>query len=59
LKLAPILPIAHIEMRQRAGDDARQEDARGGGSSIPAPRELEPRDAMEKLDVEAARAEID
>ena len=59
VKLAPDSPIAHIEMAnglvmlhgKKMVDEAGRLYARAA--------EMEPRDAMEKLDVEAARAEID
>ena len=59
LKLAPDSPIAHIEMAnglvllhgKKALEEAGALYARAAG--------MEPRDAMEKLDVEAARAELD
>jgi tetratricopeptide (TPR) repeat protein len=59
LKLAPDSPIAHVEMAnglvmihgKKAVDEATRLYARAA--------DIEPRDAMERLDVEAARAEID
>jgi hypothetical protein len=59
LKLAPDSPIAHIEMAngmvmmhgRKMVEEAAKLYARAAA--------MEPRDAMEKLDVEAARAEID
>jgi hypothetical protein len=57
LKLVPDSPIAHIEMANGM--------VMMHGKKMVAERlysraaELEPRDAMEKLDVESARAEID
>jgi tetratricopeptide (TPR) repeat protein len=59
LKLAPDSPIAHIEMAngmvlmhgRKALDEAGALYARAAG--------MEPRDAMEKLDIEAARAELE
>jgi tetratricopeptide (TPR) repeat protein len=59
LKLAPDSPIAHIEMANGMvlmhGRKMVEEAARLYGEAA----RMEPRDAMEKLDVEAARAEID
>ena len=59
LKLAPDSPIAHVEMANGLvmmyGKKMVEEAGRLYGKAA----ELEPRDAMEKLDVEAARAEID
>ena len=59
LKLAPDSPIAHIEMANGMvmmhGKKMVEEAGRLYGKAA----EMEPRDAMEKLDVEAARAEID
>ena len=59
LKLAPDSPIAHIEMANGLvllhGKKAVEE----AGRLYARAAELEPRDAMEKLDVEMARAEID
>jgi len=59
LKLAPDSPIAHIEMANGMvmmhGKKMVEEAGRLYGKAA----EIEPRDAMEKLDVEAARAEID
>ena len=59
LKLAPDSPIAHVEMAnglvmihgKKAVEEASRLYARAA--------DIEPRDAMERLDVEAARAEID
>jgi tetratricopeptide (TPR) repeat protein len=59
LKLAPDSPIAHVEMAnglvmihgKKAVEEATRLYARAA--------DIEPRDAMERLDVEAARAEID
>ena len=59
LKLAPESPIAHIEMAnglvmmhgKKAIDEAGKLYARAAG--------IAPRDAMEKLDVEAAKAELE
>ncbi len=59
LKLAPDSPIAHIEMAnglvmmygKKAIDEAGKLYARAAG--------IAPRDAMEKLDVEAAKAELE
>ena len=59
LKLAPDSPIAHVEMANGLvlmhGKKMVEEAARLYAKAA----QLEPRDAMEKLDVEAARAEID
>jgi tetratricopeptide (TPR) repeat protein len=59
LKLAPDSPIAHIEMANGMvmmhGKKMVEEAGRLYGKAA----EMEPRDAMEKLDIEAARAEID
>jgi tetratricopeptide (TPR) repeat protein len=59
LKLAPDSPIAHIEMANGLvmmhGKKMVEEAGRLYGKAAA----MEPRDAMEKLDVEAARAEID
>ena len=59
LKLAPDSPIAHVEMANGLvlmhGKKMVEEAGRLYGKAA----DLEPRDAMEKLDVEAARAEID
>jgi tetratricopeptide (TPR) repeat protein len=59
LKLAPDSPIAHIEMANGLvllhGKKAVEE----AGRLYAMAAEIEPRDAMEKLDVEIARAELD
>ena len=59
VKLAPDSPIAHVEMANGLvllhGKKMVEEAGRLYGKAA----EMEPRDAMEKLDVEAARAEID
>jgi tetratricopeptide (TPR) repeat protein len=59
LKLAPASPIAHIEMANGLvllhGKKAVEE----AGRLYSRAAEIEPRDAMEKLDVEIARAELD
>jgi hypothetical protein len=59
MKLAPDSPIAHIEMANGMvlmhGKKWVEEAARLYAKAA----QMEPRDAMEKLDVEAARAEID
>ena len=59
LKLAPDSPIAHVEMANGLvlmnGRKALEE----AGRLYARAAELEPRDAMEKLDVEIARAELD
>ena len=59
VKLAPDSPIAHVEMANGLvmmhGKKLVEEAGRLYGKAA----EMAPRDAMEKLDVEAARAEID
>ena len=59
LKLAPASPIAHIEMANGLvllhGKKAVEE----AGRLYSRAAEIDPRDAMEKLDVEIARAELD
>ena len=59
LKLAPDSPIAHIEMANGMvlmhGKKALEE----AGKLYAKAAKMEPRDAMEKLDVEAARAELE
>jgi tetratricopeptide (TPR) repeat protein len=59
LELAPDSPIAHIEMANGLvlmhGKKALEE----AGRLYARAAEIEPRDAMEKLDVEVARAELD
>lgn len=59
LKLAPDSPIAHIEMANGIvlmnGKKAIEE----AGRLYARAASLEPRDAMEKIDVECARAELD
>jgi len=59
LKLAPDSPIAHVEIANGLvlmnGKKALEE----AGRLYARAAELEPRDAMEKLDVEIARAELD
>jgi tetratricopeptide (TPR) repeat protein len=59
VKLAPDSPIAHVEMANGLvllhGKKMVEEAGRLYGKAA----QMEPRDAMEKLDVEAARAEID
>ena len=59
LKLAPASPIAHIEMANGLvllhGKKALEE----AGQLYSRAAEIDPRDAMEKLDVEIARAELD
>ncbi len=59
LKLAPDSPIAHIEMANglvMMHGKARLDEA---GSLYAKAAGLSPRDAMEKLDVEAAKAELE
>jgi len=59
LKLAPDSPIAHIEMANGMvlmhGKKALEE----AGALYEKAAQMEPRDAMEKLDVDAARAELE
>jgi hypothetical protein len=55
LKLAPDSPIAHIEMANGMVLMHGKEIARRGGQALRQGAKMEPRDAMEKLDVEAAR----
>jgi tetratricopeptide (TPR) repeat protein len=59
IKLAPDSPIAHVEMARGLmllhGKKMAEEAVR----LFALAAEMEPRDAMEKLDVEAARAQID
>jgi hypothetical protein len=59
LKLAPDSPIAHIEMANGMvlmhGKKALEE----AGNLYARAAKIEPRDAMEKLDVESARAELE
>jgi tetratricopeptide (TPR) repeat protein len=59
VKLAPDSPIAHVEMANGLvllhGKKMVEEAGRLYGKAA----QMEPRDAMEKLDIEAARAEID
>lgn len=59
LKLAPDSPIAHIEMANGMVMMHGKKMVAEAGKLYARAAELEPRDAMEKLDVEAARAEID
>ena len=59
LKLVPDSPIAHIEMANGMVMMHGKKMVAEAGKLYSRAAELEPRDAMEKLDVEAARAEID
>jgi hypothetical protein len=59
LKLVPDSPIAHIEMANGLVMMHGKKMVAEAGKLYSRAAELEPRDAMEKLDVEAARAEID
>jgi tetratricopeptide (TPR) repeat protein len=59
LKLVPDSPIAHIEMANGLVMMHGKKMLAEAGRLYSRAAELEPRDAMEKLDVEAARAEID
>lgn len=59
LKLAPESPIAHIEMANGLVMMHGKKRVEEAGRLYARAAEIEPRDAMEKLDVEAARAEID
>jgi tetratricopeptide (TPR) repeat protein len=59
LKLAPDSPIAHIEMANGLVLMHGKKMLEESGRLYARAAQMEPRDAMEKLDVEAARAEID
>jgi len=59
LKLAPDSPIAHIEMANGMVLMHGKKMVEEAGKLYAKAAQMEPRDAMEKLDVEAARAEID
>jgi hypothetical protein len=59
LKLVPDSPIAHIEMANGLVMMHGKKMVAEAGKLYSRAAELEPRDAMEKLDVEARRAEID
>jgi tetratricopeptide (TPR) repeat protein len=59
LKLAPASPIAHIEMANGMVLMHGKKMVEEAGRLYAKAAQIEPRDAMERLDVEAARAEID
>jgi hypothetical protein len=59
LKLAPDSPIAHIEMANGMVLMHGRKMVQEAASLYAKAAAMEPRDAMEKLDVEAARGEID
>jgi len=59
LKLAPDSPIAHIEMANGLVLMHGKKMVEEAGKLYAQAAGMEPRDAMEKLDVESARAEID
>ena len=59
LKLAPDSPIAHIEMANGLALMNGRKAIEEAGRLYATAAQLEPRDAMEKLDVEIARAELD
>ena len=59
LKLAPDSPIAHIEMANGLVMMHGKKVLEEAGKLYSKAAKLTPRDAMEKLDVEAARAELD
>jgi tetratricopeptide (TPR) repeat protein len=59
VKLAPDSPIAHIEMANGLVLMHGKKMVEESGRLYARAAQMEPRDAMEKLDVEAARAEID
>jgi len=59
LKLAPDSPIAHIEMANGMVMMHGKKMVEEAAKLYSKAAEMEPRDAMERLDVEAARAEID
>ena len=59
LKLVPDSPIAHIEMANGLVMMHGKKRVEEAGRLYARAAEIEPRDAMEKLDVEAARAEMD
>ena len=59
LKLAPDSPIAHIEMANGLVLMNGRKAIEEAGRLYAKAAQLEPRDAMEKLDVEIARAELD
>jgi tetratricopeptide (TPR) repeat protein len=59
LALAPDSPIAHIEMANGLVLLYGKKALEDAGKLYAKAAEMEPRDAMEKLDVEAARAELE
>jgi tetratricopeptide (TPR) repeat protein len=59
VKLAPDSPIAHIEMANGLVLMHGKKMVEEAGRLYAKAAQMEPRDAMERLDVEAARAEID
>ena len=59
LKLAPASPIAHIEMANGLVLLHGRKAVEEAGRLYSRAAQIEPRDAMEKLDVEIARAELD
>jgi tetratricopeptide (TPR) repeat protein len=59
LKLAPDSPIAHIEMANGLVLMHGKKSLDEAGKLYAKAAKMEPRDAMEKLDVEAARAELE
>lgn len=59
LKLAPDSPIAHIEMANGLVLMHGKKMLEEAGKPYSKAAGMEPRDAMEKLDVEAARAELE
>ena len=59
LKLAPDSPIAHVEMANGLVLMHGKKMVEEAGRLYAKAAKMEPHDAMEKLDVEAARAEID
>ena len=59
LELAPDSPIAHVEMANGLVLMRGRKMVEEAGRLYAKAAQMEPRDAMEKLDVEAARAQID
>jgi tetratricopeptide (TPR) repeat protein len=59
LELAPASPIAHVEMANGLVLMHGKKMVEEAGRLYAEAAKMEPRDAMEKLDVEAARAQID
>ena len=59
LKLAPDSPIAHVEMANGLVMIHGKKAVEEASALYERAAKIEPRDAMEKLDVEAARAELD